>query len=136
MRSMLAGTSVAAALLALAACQSPEPAVKTAAAAPSSTVTLQVASAPVQVVSGPARVVLAPNPPPPAQAEFIPPRPDTAPTAVWQPGHWRWGGGSGGAQWQWVAGTYVVPPSGYHAWVPGQWQLQPNGWSWFEGHWA
>ena len=125
MRSMFAGTSVAAALLTLAACQSLEPAVKTTEAVP-----------PVQVVSAPAAVVLAPNPPPPAQVEFVPPRPDTAPAAVWQPGHWRWGGANAGAQWQWVAGTYVVPPPGYHAWVPGKWQLQSNGWAWFEGHWA
>jgi hypothetical protein len=134
MRSMFAGASTAAALLSLAACQSPEP-VKTAETAPPATVTLQVASAPVQVVSVPATVVLAPNPPPPAQVEFIPPRPDNAPSAVWQPGHWRWGA-AGGAAWQWVAGTYVVPPPGHHAWIPGRWQLQPNGWMWSEGHWA
>ena len=121
MRSLFAGTFAAAALLTLAACQSPEPP-KTAEAAPAVTVTQ-------------ATIYAAPKPPPPAQVEFIPPRPDNAPSAVWQPGHWRWGGANG-AEWQWVAGTYVVAPPGYHAWVPGRWQLQSNGWIWSEGHWA
>jgi len=127
MRSVLAGAPVGAALLALAACQAPEPAVQTTVAAPPTTT--------ITIASAPSTVVVAPNPPPQAQVEFVPPAPPNAPNAVWQPGHWRWSG-TNGAQWQWVAGSYVVPPPGYHAWVPGQWQLQPNGWMWFEGHWA
>jgi hypothetical protein len=133
MRSVIAGASVAAALLALAACQSPEPSVKTAQTAPTTTIT--IASAPAPVVTAPATVVLAPNPPPQAQVEFVPPAPPNAPYAVWQPGHWRWSGANG-VQWQWVAGNYVMAPPGYHAWVPGRWQPQPSGWMWFEGHWA
>jgi hypothetical protein len=105
----------AAALLTLCGCGSPQPAV---------VVTTQTA---------PVQAVVAPGPPPKAEVEFIPPPGE--PTAVWQPGHWRWVGVNG-ATWQGVPGSYVVPAPGYNHWVPGQWVLQAGGWSWVEGHWA
>ena len=128
MRTMFAGSVAVAALAGLAACSAPEPA-NTAAATPPATTTVVTAAAPSQYV------ILAPSPPPKAQVEFRPPPPENAPNAVWQPGHWRWLGQSG-ADWQWVAGSYVIPPAGYHQWVPGQWALQTGGWAWIEGHWA
>lgn len=107
----------AVAVLTLCGCGSPQPAV---------VVTTQTA---------PVQAVVAPGPPPKAEVEFIPPLPPGEPTAVWQPGHWRWVGVNG-ATWQWFPGSYVVPAPGYNHWVPGQWVLQAGGWSWVEGHWA
>jgi hypothetical protein len=90
----------------------------------------------VTTQSAPAPAFVVPAPPPKAKVEFIPPTPPGEPNADWQPGHWRWVGVNG-ATWQWVPGTYVLPPPGYNHWVPGQWVLQAGGaWTWVEGHWA
>jgi hypothetical protein len=128
---MLAGSVAVAALSVLAACQAAETADATAAPA------VAVVAVPAQaaVVPAPSTVILAPGPPPKAQVEFRPPPPQNAPNAIWQPGHWRWLG-QNGANWQWVAGSYVMPPPGYHQWIPGQWSLQAGGWAWAEGHWS
>jgi hypothetical protein len=91
---------------------------------------------PTQVVIPPAQnVTLIPNAPPPANAELVPPPPQGAMTAVWQPGHWAWTGNAGNP-WSWAAGQYVTPPPGHSQWVQGRWTQYPNGWSWTEGHWA
>lgn len=75
-------------------------------------------------------VVIAPNAPPPAQVEVIPPAP--AATAYWEPGHWNWTGEG----WAWVGGSYVTRPMPTAAWVPGQWVMQPGGgYVWVAGHW-
>jgi hypothetical protein len=136
LRSLFAGSIAVAALSALTACQSPEPAVKTVEVAPAATAPIVLVAAAAQLVAVPATVVvIAPNPPPQAEVELKPPPPQNEPNAVWQPGHWRWLG-QNGAQWEWMAGSYVMPPAGYHQWVPGQWSLQTGGWAWIEGHWA
>ncbi len=50
-------------------------------------------------------------PPPPAQIEEIPPRPDDRSDCVWVDGYWHWRG-----RWVWIPGRWVVAPEGcYHA---------------------
>jgi WXXGXW repeat (2 copies) len=93
---------------------------------------------PTQVIVQPAATTVvpaSPMPPPPPMSEMVPPPPVSSTPTVWQPGHWRYTGISGGP-WSWENGQYVAVPSGSTAWVPGQWQQQGSGWVWREGHWA
>jgi len=77
-------------------------------------------------------VVIARTAPPAATVETIPPPPVGSQAAYWQPGHWNWNG----ANWVWIAGSYVMPPRSSAIWVPGQWVVQPTGgYSWIDGHW-
>ncbi len=46
-------------------------------------------------------------PPPPAQAEFVPPAPDNE-ACVWLDGHWDWVSG----RWVWLSGEWLIPPPG------------------------
>ncbi|HET6236145.1 MAG TPA: hypothetical protein VFE41_14475 [Acetobacteraceae bacterium] len=90
----------------------------------------------IQSVGPPTATVMAPGPPPPAQAEWVPLPPAGVGPVVWQPGHWRFSAVNGGS-WVWMAGGYVPPPNGQTAWIPGRWMQQPTGgWVWIEGHWA
>ncbi len=85
---------------------------------------------PVQVAQN--IVVVAPGTPPATMVETIPPPPVGSPETYWQPGHWNWNG----ANWVWMAGTYVTPPQPSAVWVPGQWVVQATGgYAWVDGHW-
>jgi hypothetical protein len=77
--------------------------------------------------------LVAPGPPPPMQAEMVPPPSPGMGPVVWQPGLWRFSGNT----WVWQPGQYTPPPPGQSTWVPGRWAQQPTGgWVWVEGHWA
>jgi hypothetical protein len=68
--------------------------------------------------------------PPPDRAETPPPQP--GPQYVWVPGHYSWDGND----FQWHSGEWSVPPTGYHAWMPGRWeQTGDNNWTYVEGQW-
>ena len=76
---------------------------------------------------GPAAV--APQAPPAAQYEAVPP-PPPGPAMVWTPGYWSWAG-----RWVWVPGRYAARPYARAVWMPGQWRPRHGGWVWVEGHW-
>jgi hypothetical protein len=59
------------------------------------------------------------------------PRPD--PKHIWVDGYWVWMPGP--ARYEWVAGSWKVPPGKYKQWVPGRWKKSPYGWYWVDGHW-
>jgi hypothetical protein len=111
-------------LLGLAGCGPPRPEPAMVITQPAAMVVAQPAALVVQV------------PPPPEQAERMPPRPAGASTAVWQPGRWLWTGAAP-QPWQWQQGQYVQAPAGQSTWMPGRWTQAPGGgWTWIEGHWA
>lgn len=60
------------------------------------------------------------------------PGPQPGPQSLWVPGHYSWDGND----FQWQAGGWAVPPTGFHAWVPGHWdQVSSGNWSYTEGRW-
>ena len=70
-----------------------------------------------------------PYPPPAAQVEIIPPRPQ--PGAVWVDGEWSWQG----RRWTWETGGWVMPPAGsyFAPWRTkrldnGKLLFSPGGW--------
>ena len=71
-----------------------------------------------------------PGPPPPEQAEVIPPSPGEK--VVWKPGHWKWKDGG----WAWEPGRYEEKPVPEAVWVPGHWAYHYWGSSWVPGYWA
>jgi hypothetical protein len=69
-------------------------------------------------------------PPPPAQAEVVPPRPARE-ECVWMDGHWDWVG----SRWTWVAGEWLIPPPGcYYAPSVVSWP-QPGQLVFLRPHW-
>ena len=76
-------------------------------------------------------VIVAPNPPPPIQAEVPPPAP--GPEMVWMSGHWGWDPET--RSYVWVGGEYAAPPRPRAAWMPGRWIQRPEGWVWEDGRW-
>ncbi len=66
-------------------------------------------------------------PVPVARREIVPPRPTRR--VVWQPGDWRWSGGS----YLWEPGRYVTKLVSYHRWVRGHWG---SAGTWVHGHWV
>lgn len=51
---------------------------------------------------------------------------------VWLPGLWLWSGG----RYQWRAGNWSRPPSGYSQWNHGGWSHNPGrGWHHSGGYW-
>jgi len=88
----------------------------------------------VQIVSQPqAEIVIAPNAPPPARVEAIPPPPNAESQLMyWRPGRWAWNGGA----WEWSGGQYVERPAPQAVWEPGHWVQQPSGgYVWMDGRW-
>jgi len=71
-----------------------------------------------------------PGPPPPEQAEMIPPSPGEK--VVWKPGHWKWKDGG----WAWEPGRYEEKPVPQAVWVPGHWAYHYWGSTWVPGYWA
>src|SRR4051812_16379955 len=71
-----------------------------------------------------------PGPPPPEQAEMIPPSPGEK--VVWKPGHWKWKDGG----WAWEPGRYEEKPVPQAVWVPGHWASHSGGSSWVPGYGA
>ena len=126
MRSLGAGGVAALAVLTLNACSQPQPPAQ-------QTATLSIpgyvpAQPPPPLVTG------TPPAPPVGQIEVMPPYPGGG--AVWRSGYWQWTGVAG-ANWQWVPGQYVLPPSGASRWVPGTWAHEEGrGWLWVDGHWT
>lgn len=59
------------------------------------------------------------------------PRP--GPNHVWVDGYWAWNPGPG--RYDWVAGSWRIPPGRYTVWVPGHWKKTRYGWYWVDGHW-
>ena len=113
---------VAPVVLALVGCGSPEPTPST---------TQIIVQPPTEQLPG--RSLVAPGPPPPRQADFVPPPSPGMGPVVWQPGHWRYSGDT----WLWQPGQYTPPPPGQTTWIPGRWiQQSTGGWVWMEGHWA
>ncbi|MBS0662872.1 MAG: YXWGXW repeat-containing protein [Verrucomicrobia bacterium] len=74
-------------------------------------------------------MLIVPNLPPPPKAESPGERPD--PARVWVPGYWTWCGDG----YEWVAGTWEVPPSPAAAWVSPCWVREGEGFRCFTGHW-
>jgi len=68
-------------------------------------------------------------PPPPAYSETVPPPP--APNAVWSPGYWVFDGRS----YRWVAGAWLIPPPGAHAYVPAHWENQGDRYVYVQSSW-
>lgn len=78
-----------------------------------------------RVPTGPHRVEIAKAvvvgyPAPPARVECVPAQPRQQ--CAWLDGTWRWGG----RRWQWIPGSWIVPPAGcyyapaYSQWVSGE----------------
>jgi hypothetical protein len=68
--------------------------------------------------------------PPPDRPETPPARP--GPQYLWVSGHQSWDGND----FQWHAGQWAVPPTGYHTWTVGRWeQSGSNNWVYVEGQW-
>jgi len=91
------------------------------------------AFAALAVTLGVAACVVAPAnpypPPPPLQAEVVPPAPVGR---YWEPGHWQWNG----AQYVWVPGRYIVRAAGVTHWEHGHWENRGGAWVWVPGHWV
>jgi hypothetical protein len=79
-------------------------------------------------VEGPT-VMVAPQAPPPLQAEAFVPAP--GPDYVWIDGHWDWIDG----HYAWQRGRWAARRPGYH-WVPPRWEPAADGrWHQKTGHW-
>lgn len=76
---------------------------------------------------GTVAAVSAPNPPPAAPAETVPVSPGQ--NYQWVPGHFTLTNG----QWNWMRGTWVVPPSNGAVWVDGRYDPATRRWT--PGHW-
>lgn len=72
----------------------------------------------------------APPLPPAPLAENITPQPSSS--SVWVPGYWTY---ESGDRYEWVAGHWVVPPSGARTFQPPHWRQQGSGSVWVRGHW-
>jgi hypothetical protein len=59
--------------------------------------------------------------------------PGPSPKHVWVDGYWVWRPGP--AQYEWVEGSWAVPPPQHNIWVPGHWRKVQYGWYWQQGHW-
>jgi hypothetical protein len=69
-------------------------------------------------------------PPPPAQAEVVPPAPKDD-RCVWIDGRWQWQA----RRWRWIHGEWAIPPAGcYFAPSVLTWQKPDELWM-LEGHW-
>ncbi|MBL8484284.1 MAG: YXWGXW repeat-containing protein [Rhodocyclaceae bacterium] len=66
--------------------------------------------------------------PPPAQVEYIGPRPGQG--YVWIDGNWAWAGG----RYVWVTGRWERSRPGYR-WVPHRWDRDGRHWRERPGHW-
>lgn len=55
----------------------------------------------------------------------------TSPKHVWIAGYWHWTG----SEYNWVAGSWQLPPPHRHHWVPGHYKHVRGGWAWIPGHW-
>ena len=53
---------------------------------------------------------------------------------LWTPGYWRWSAED--ADYYWVPGTWVLPPTVGLLWTPGYWAYVDNGYQWRIGYWA
>ena len=67
--------------------------------------------------------------PPHPRREVIVARP--GPAYVWTPGYYA----HDGTRYNWVAGTWVLPPHRHAHWVPGHWRHRAAGYYWVPGHW-
>ena len=74
--------------------------------------------------------VVAPDPPPAAQAEVAQPSP--GPEFVWIEGFWHWDGRSYG----WHAGVWQRPPQTGYVWVAPQYEHVDRGYRYTQGRWG
>jgi YMGG-like Gly-zipper/WXXGXW repeat (2 copies) len=75
-------------------------------------------------------IVATPPAPPPVPSEVIPDRP--APGAVWVGGYWQYNQNS---RYEWVSGSWEMPPPNCSAFVPPHWQPDGNGFVYVLGYW-
>lgn len=73
---------------------------------------------------------LAPSAPPMPAQEERPVNPDPV-RYVWRPGHWTYSN----ANFDWVAGEYMLRPSPTAAWSPDRWEHRLFGWAFVPGYW-
>jgi hypothetical protein len=70
--------------------------------------------------------------PPPLPIYAQPPVPDDG--YIWTPGYWSWDPAN--HDYNWVPGTWVLPPSVGLLWTPGYWGFASNGYFWHGGYWG
>lgn len=83
-------------------------------------------------VREPVGEVVVHRPPPPLQAESVPPPPGDPNVFIWQPGHWKWDG----RDYAWHPGHYEKRPARSAFWVPPEWVARGDQWVYKPGHWA
>ncbi len=74
--------------------------------------------------------VYVPAAPPAPIYETPPPPPGPEINFFWQPGYWRWNGGTH----VWVAGRWAPRPARFAGWEAPRWEHRPGGWFFIEGH--
>ena len=75
---------------------------------------------------------MAPDSPPPPQAEMPTPRPTPGDEFAWRPGHWEYVDGLG---FQWHGGYWIRKPAFTAVWKPDFWTHHTYGWALTPGHW-
>ena len=70
--------------------------------------------------------------PPPLPLYAQPPIPGDG--YLWTPGYWSWDPAAG--DYEWVPGTWVLPPQPGFLWTPGYWAFSDNGYYWHGGYWG
>lgn len=53
---------------------------------------------------------------------------------IWTPGYWSWDAAAG--DYEWVPGTWVLPPQVGVLWTPGYWDFVNGGYGWHRGYWG
>ncbi len=131
-RGLVRGLAVAGLLVRSAGCASrpvevPPPASPPVAVVPAApAVTPAVTVAPNDPL---AVMLIVPRLPPPPRAEIPGERPD--PSRVWVAGYWAWRGDD----YEWVDGSWEIPPAAAATWVPPCWVREGDGYRCFTGHW-
>ena len=70
--------------------------------------------------------------PPPLPLYAQPPIPGDG--YIWTPGYWAWDPADG--DYNWVPGTWVLPPGVGVLWTPGYWAFGGGGYLWHGGYWG
>lgn len=129
-RQLAGWLAVAAGLLALAGCESPESHVVSA-PPPGNPVVVATQPPPVVVTSAPAAgAIVVTQAPPALQQEVVQARPSSE--HVWLPGYWSWRNN----RYEWVAGHWEVPPRVNAVWAAPHWERLGDGsYRFYEGSW-
>jgi hypothetical protein len=70
--------------------------------------------------------------PPPLPYYAQPPIPGDG--YLWTPGYWAWDAAVG--DYEWVPGTWVMPPQVGFLWTPGYWGFIGGAYGWHRGYWG